>query len=344
MQVVPIRWGRSPSTASSFAAVNALADLLAERGHLVLDGAMGTQLFEAGLVAGDAPESWNLSRPDDITAIHRSYVAAGSDVILTNSFGGTRFRLKLHHLDDRVHEVNAAAARNARAAADEADRRVLVAGSMGPTGELVVPLGRLTPEEVEDGFAEQVEGLTEGGADILWLETLSALDVLEAAVRGVRKASDLPLVATMSYDTAGRTMMGVTGTAQGELIASLGLDASGANCGATLPDTEAAVALIRAACGDIPVVSKANAGIPVWHGAELHYDGTPDVLAAHAVRVRDAGVSLIGACCGSGPEHIEMIARVLSGELPVPEVEVPVPERDLTPAPPRERRRRRSRD
>lgn len=323
--------------------MNALAELLAEKGHLVLDGAMGTQLFDAGLVAGDAPEGWNLDRPEDITAIHRSYVAAGSDIILTNSFGGTRFRLQLHRLDDRVREVNAAAARNARVAADEADRRVLVAGSMGPTGELVIPLGRLTPEDVEDGFAEQAEGLAEGGADILWLETLSALEVLEAGVRGARKATDLPVVATMSYDTAGRTMMGVTGSAQGEMIASLGLDAAGANCGATLPDTEAAVTLIREAGGGIPIVSKANAGIPIWHGAELHYDGTPEVLAAHAVRVRDAGISLIGACCGSGPEHIEMIARVLSGELPVPDIEAPVQRSASTPAPRRERRRRRSR-
>lgn len=323
--------------------MNALAELLGEKGHLVLDGAMGTQLFEAGLVAGDAPEGWNLDRPDDITAIHRAYVAAGSDIILTNSFGGTSFRLKLHGLDDRVREVNAAAARNARAAADQADRRVLVAGSMGPTGELLEPLGHLTPAEVEDGFVAQAEGLAEGGVDILWLETLSALNVLEAGVRGVRKVTDLPIVTTMSYDTAGRTMMGVTGTAQGEMIAALGLDAAGANCGATISDTEAAVALIRQACGDIPVVSKANAGIPVWHGAELHYDGTPDVLAAHAVRVRDAGASLIGACCGSGPEHIEMIARVLSGELPVPDVEAPVHISTSKPAPQRERRRRRSR-
>ena len=320
--------------------MNALAELLTKKGYLVLDGAMGTQLFDAGMVAGDAPESWNFSNPDGITAIHRSYVAAGSDIILTNSFGGTSFRLKLHGLDDRVREVNAAAARNARVAADEADRRVLVAGSMGPTGELVVPLGRLTPQEVEDGFAAQAEGLADGGADIFWLETLSALNVLEAAVHGVRKASDLPIVATMSYDTAGRTMMGVTGTAQGEMIASLGLDAAGANCGNTLPDTEAAVALIREACGGIPVVSKANAGIPVWHGAELHYDGTPEILAAHAVRVRDAGVSLIGACCGSGPEHIAMIAKVLSGELPVPDVEAPVQTSTPTSAPRRERRRR----
>ena len=251
-------------------------------------------------------------------------------------------RSRLRRARRALRKVNAAAARNARVAADEADRRVLVAGSMGPTGELMIPLGRLTPEEVEDGFAEQAEGLAEGGADILWLETLSALEALEAGVRGARKATDLPVVATMSYDTAGRTMMGVTGSAQGEMIAALGLDAAGANCGANLSDTEAAVALIHEASGGIPIVSKANAGIPVWHGAELHYDGTPDVLAAHAVRVRDAGASLIGACCGSGPEHIEMIARVLSGELPVPDVEAPVHASTSKPAPQRERRRRRS--
>ena len=323
--------------------MNALAERLDERGYLVLDGAMGTQLFAAGLVAGDAPEAWNLERPDDITAIHRAYVQAGSDVILTNTFGGTKFRLQLHGLDDRVREVNAAAARAARVAAEEADRRVLVAGSMGPTGELVAPLGRLTPEEVAAGYAEQAEGLAEGGADILWMETLSALEEFEAGLAGIREVCDLPVVATMSYDTAGHTMMGVTGTDQGERIAALGLDAAGANCGANLPDTEAAVALIKAACGDIPVVSKANAGIPVWKGAELHYDGTPEVMAAHAVRVREAGISLIGACCGSGPEHIALMAKVLAGEVPVPEVASNDAASAPQPAAPRERRRRRAR-
>ena len=152
---------------------------------------------------------------------------------------------------------------------------------------------------------------------------MSDLAEVEAGIRGARRASDLPIVATMSYDTAGRTMMGVSGAEAVERLAPHGLAALGANCGNNIADTEAVVVEIRQRIGDIPVVSKANAGIPEWHGTELHYNGTPEVLAAHAHRVRAAGVSIIGACCGSTPAHIEMMAKVLAGEIPVPEVAEP---------------------
>ena len=306
-------------------AVNVLNDLLAERDHLIADGAMGTRTFGAGLPAGDAPERWNLDQPEEITNVHRAYIAAGSDIVLTNTFGGTRLRLQLHDLHHQVGAVNRAAAAIAHQAAKEANRPVLVAGSMGPTGELIEPLGSLTADEAEDAFAEQAAGLAEGGADLLWLETFSALEEVEAGVRGARRATELPVVVTMSYDTAGCTMMGITGPEAGARLAELGVAAMGANCGANLADTEAAVAGILDACGTIPVVSKANAGIPVWKGAELSFDGTPEVLAAHAQRVRQAGASIIGACCGSTPEHIELMARVLAGEAPIPDVPPPTP-------------------
>jgi len=292
--------------------MSVLSELLADKGYLILDGAMGTTLFEAGLTPGDAPERWNTSRPDDVANIHRSYIAAGSDVILTNTFGANRFRLKLHDLENSVREINLNAAIIARSTANEVRRKVLVAGSMGPSGELIDPLGPLSAAEVGNGYAEQAEALAEGHADLLWLETLSDLGELEAAVAGIRKVCDLPIAATMSYDTAGHTMMGVKGETQGKYSIALGLDASGINCGANLPDSEAAVAAIRSASGTIPVVSKANAGIPVWKGAQLCYDGTPEVLAAHALRVYQAGATLIGACCGSSPQHIEAIAKALS--------------------------------
>lgn len=320
--------------------MNPLLDLIRTKGHVVLDGAMGTQLFAAGLTSGDAPERWNLEHPDRITAIHRSYYAAGSDIVLTNSFGGTRYRLKLHDLQDRVAELSAAAAHNARVAADEFDRPLLVAGSIGPTGELIAPLGSLTVDEAEAAFAEQARGLADGGADLLWLETMSDLNEVEAAIRGVRSVSDLPVVATMSYDTAGRTMMGVTGAAAVERLEQYELAGIGANCGNNIPDTEAAVLEIKRLAPQTPVVSKANAGIPEWHGTELHYNGTPEVLANHAHRIRAAGVEAIGGCCGSSPAHIEMIAKVLAGELPVPEVEV---EAATVAAPQREDRQRRRR-
>ena len=294
-----------------------LAELLEANGFLVIDGAMGTELFAAGLTAGDPPELWNLDHPDRIRAIHQAYVDAGSDIVLTNSFGGNRHRLKLHSLEGRVHELNAAAASIAREVAGAAGRPVLVAGSMGPTGD--------------------------GGADILWLETMSALPEGEAGVLGARAASGLPIVVTLSFDTAGRTMMGITGEDAGALLAKLGVDGIGANCGANLADTEAAVVGIRSACGDIPVVSKANAGIPVWKGAELEYDATPEILSAHAHRLREAGVSIIGACCGSTPDHIAMIRAVLDGDRPVPDIAPPVATATVGSGERTNRRRRRRR-
>ena len=298
-----------------------LDELIAERGHLVIDGAMGTELFARGLPAGDAPERMNLDMADAVQAVHRAYVEAGSDIILTNSFGGTKFRLALHKLDNQVVEINEAAARNARVAADEADRRVLVAGSMGPSGELIVPLGSLEPADATTAFAKQAEGLTKGGADLLWIETMSSLEEVEAAFKGARSASDLPITVTLSFDTAGRTMMGVTGTQAAEMLTELGVAAIGANCGNNLPETEAALAEIRAAT-HIPVISKANAGIPEWHGAELSYSGSPDVMGAHAHRMRSAGIQIIGGCCGNSPEHVAAIRAVLDGTVPVPDVEV----------------------
>ena len=308
--------------------MNVLHDLLAARGTLLIDGAMGTELFARGLGSGDPPEMWNVDHPDRVTAVHAAYVNAGSDIVLTNSFGGTGFRLKLHKLDDRCIELNRAAAQVARTAADahfaETGRRVLVAGSMGPTGELLEPMGSMTPETCADAFREQAIGLDEGGADVLWIETMSHLDEVAAAVEGARSVSDLPVCTTLSFDTAGRTMMGVSGEDAVNRLTELGVDAIGANCGNNLADTEAALHEMRAANPDVPLISKANAGMPEWHGTELHYSGEPEVMAAHAVRQREAGIQIIGACCGSSPKHLAMMRQVLDGNLPVPEVEFEV--------------------
>ncbi len=301
-----------------------ISGLLKANGHVLADGAMGTQLFAVGLGAGDPPEAWNLHHAEQVRAIHRAYLRAGADLVITNSFGGTSFRLALHGLDDRGVELNAAAARNARIEADaEAERTgrsVLVAGSMGPTGELLEPMGNMSAAECEAAFAEQAEGLAAGGADMLWIETMSDLDEVEAAVRGARSACDLDVAATMSFDTAGRTMMGVTGADLAERLDGLGLAAVGANCGNNVADTEAAV-IAAASSASTPVVSKPNAGVPVWSGDALVYDGTPEVLAAHAHRVRAAGVAVIGSCCGSTPTHTAKIAAVLRGDEPPPDIE-----------------------
>ena len=309
-------------------------ELLQANGYVVADGAMGTQLFAVGLSAGDPPEAWNVHHTEEVRAIHRAYLQAGADLLVTNSFGGTSFRLALHGLQDQVVELNAAAARNARVEADaemeRAGRRLLVAGSMGPTGELLEPLGNMSAAACEAGFAEQAEGLAAGGADVLWIETMSDLDEVEAAVRGARSACDLPVAASMSFDTAGRTMMGVTGSELAERLGSLGLAAMGANCGNNIADTEAAVISMTAASTGTPVISKPNAGVPVWSGDALVYDGTPEVLAAHAHRARGAGVAVIGSCCGSTPAHTAKIAAVLAGDEPPPDIDSAPPSTSAT--------------
>lgn len=328
------------STPGTLWPVTVLDDLLAERGVLLLDGALGTELFRRGLVAGDAPERWSLDHPERVAAVHADYVAAGADVVLTNTFGGTAFRLQLHDLHERVVELNRAAAVLARGVAGANGHRVLVAGSMGPSGELLEPMGTMTPSTCAAAYADQARGLAEGGVDVLWIETMSHLGEVAAAVEGARAVSDLPIAATLSFDTAGRTMMGVSGHDAVERLTALGVDAVGANCGSNLPDTEAAVAGMRAACPDAVLISKANAGVPEWRGADLHYNGSPDVMAAHAHRAREAGVQLIGACCGSTPAHIAMMRAVLDGSAPVPDVEVDAPRQPTSGTPRRGRRAR----
>ncbi len=303
-----------------------LDDLVAQAGFALMDGATGTELFKLGLNSGHPPEAWNVDEPEKIRSAYRAYVDAGSDIFLTNSFGGTHYRLALHKLDDRVVELNTEAARLGREVADEAmaaspGRIVLVAGSMGPTGELMEPMGSMTPASCTAAFAEQATGLARGGADLLWIETMSSIEEVEAAVAGAREVCDLPVCVAMSFDTAGRTMMGVTGTAAAQLADRLQLDAIGANCGNNLADTEVAIRQMRDVNPELMLISKGNAGIPVWHGTELHYNGTPEVMAAYAARARDLGVSLIGGCCGSSAEHIELMRAVLDGKAPVPEVE-----------------------
>lgn len=324
--------------------VTILDELLEERGVLLLDGAMGTELFRRGLSSGNPPELWNVEEPDRVASVHQAYVDAGSDIVLTNSFGGTSFRLKLHNLHTRVVELNAAAAAVARSVTDAADRRVLVAGSMGPSGELLVPMGEMTKEQCAAEFALQAQGLAEGGADLIWIETMSDLDEVEAAIRGAQSACDLPIVATLSFDTAGRTMMGVSGLDAVGRLAPLGVAAIGANCGNNLADTEAACVEMRSQGANVHLVAKGNAGIPEWKGVDLHYSGTPEVMAAYAVRLRDAGVKLIGACCGSEPEHLALMRKVLDGDVPVPEVEEETATTRLVAKDRKRRRRRKSTD
>ena len=292
--------------------MNPLKKLLETGQPILLDGAMGTMLMAAGLEQGDPPEEWNVKHPDRIRAIHRAYIQAGSRVILTNSFGGTRFRLELHNLQDRVVELNKAAAQNARAEADTAPDIVVVAGSMGPTGQLFSPMGTMTFEEAKAAFAEQAKGLAEGGVDVFWVETMSDLNEVKAAVEGARSVSDLPIITTMSFDTHGHTMMGISPVKALETLGALDVLAIGANCGTGSDELEVAVKAMRETNPNVTLVAKANAGIPhVVAGGEIVYNGTPEVMARYARNVRDMGVAMIGGCCGSTPEHIRAMAEAL---------------------------------
>ncbi len=302
--------------------MNKLEKLLAEKDTLILDGAMGTMLFAVGLTSGDPPEEWNVTQPEKVESIHQAYVDAGSDIVLTNSFGGTSFRLKLHKMQDRAYEFNRAAAENARRVVDAADREVLVAGSMGPSGELLVPMGNMTYEACKEGFAIQAKGLTDGGADIIWIETMSDLDEVKAAYEGAKSVSDLPIVATMSFDTKAQTMMGVSAEKAVTELSKLDLAAVGANCGNNLPDTEAVMLKMRQINPSITLIVKSNAGIPEWVGEDLIYSGSPEVMGAYADRMRTENIQLIGGCCGSGPEHIALMRAVIDGVIPVPDVDV----------------------
>lgn len=294
-----------------------LLELLQERGWLLADGATGTTFFKMGLEAGDAPELWNVGDPDKVAALHQGFVDAGSDIILTNSFGGSSYRLKLHKAQDRVHELNAAGARIARAVADASGRQVVVAGSIGPTGEIFEPVGSLSHEDGVAAFAEQAMGLKEGGADILWIETISSEEELRAAVEGAATAG-LPIVTTMSFDTAGRTMMGITPQKFGELAASLDTQpaAIGANCGVGAAELIATVLGITEARPDAIAVAKGNCGIPEFVDGHIHYSGTPELMADYARLARDAGARIIGGCCGTTAEHLVAMRAALEDHVP----------------------------
>ena len=290
-------------------------DALATRPWLLADGATGTNYFMMGLTSGDAPEMWNFDYPDRVRSLHKQFIEAGADIILTNTFGGNRHRLKLHEAQGRVHEINVAAAKNALAEAEAfTARRIFVAGSIGPTGEIFMPIGTFPYEEGVAAFAEQAMALKDGGVDVLWIETMSSEDELRSAVEGAAQAG-LPIVTTMSFDTNGRTMMGITPAAFGALAASLSTQpvAIGANCGVGASELIATVMGITAARPDAHVVAKGNCGIPQYHDGHIHYTGTPELMADYARIALDSGAKIIGGCCGTSPEHLASMRKALEG-------------------------------
>ncbi len=289
-----------------------LQTLLAKKPYLLADGATGTNLFAMGLESGEAPELWNDQHPDRVAQLHRGFIEAGADIILTNTFGANRRRLMLHNLQDRCAELNRKAAEIARRVAAEAGREIVVAGSLGPTGDLLAPLGPLSEAEAVEVFSEQIAGLRAGGADVVWIETMSAPEEIRAAAAAATAAA-MPYTITASFDTAGRTMMGLAPSALGDFAALLapGPLAVGANCGVGASDLLISILAMTEAHPEAVVIAKANCGIPQWHGDHIHYSGTPELMALYAGLAADAGARIIGGCCGTSAAHLAAMRRAL---------------------------------
>jgi 5-methyltetrahydrofolate--homocysteine methyltransferase len=301
-------------SAARSAVPNPFLELLARAAPIVADGPMGTRLAELGLPAGDAPERWVLEPAGQaaVGAVHRAYREAGAQLLLTDTFGASPSRLALHGLSERLDEINRTAAQLARS---EAGPGVVVAGSMGPTGEFLAPLGTLSFADAVAGFARQAAALAEGGVDVLWIETLTDLEEARAAVEGAHQgAAGLPVVVTLAFGAGGATMMGVRPAEAVAMLADLGVSAAGANCGTGSAEAEHALAAMHAARPALPLVGKPNAGVPrLEHGVTV-YPETPADLAVAAGRMCSAGATIVGVCCGGTPAHVRSIAKALAGE------------------------------
>ena len=292
---------------------------LLDQGPILFDGAMGTMLQENGLTDGGAPELWNVEKPEIIRQVHQDYIEAGAKIVETNTFGGTVARLKFHDIGDRVSELNKAGASLAKDVAQAHD--ALVAGSIGPSGELIEPVGPLSMDEAEAMFAEQAAALAEGGVDFFQIETMSHMNEVEAAVRGARKAApDVPIFVTMSFDTNYHTMMGVSPAEAVKVLAEWGVSVAGANCG-TGPE-EADVIMTDMALNrpeGIALMVSCNAGLPEYVDGAIRYTASPERMAEYALSMRNMGIDIIGGCCGSTPDHVKAMHDALDSakELPI---------------------------
>jgi 5-methyltetrahydrofolate--homocysteine methyltransferase len=286
---------------------------LMDSGRPVLaDGAMGTQLFAEGLQFGDPPEVWNLTHPEVVRRIHRGYLDAGSQILMTNTFGGNRLRLGLHGHDKRVAELNRTAAILLRSEVDAAGGHALVAGDIGPSGEIMAPIGTLDEAEAVEVFAEQAAALVAGGVDLIWIETMSDLAEIKAAIDGVRQvAPEIPLVTTMTFDTRGHTMMGVSPERAAKALISWGADAIGGNCGNGPDELIPVMEKMRAAVPEARLVAKSNAGMPELVDMRAVYRSDPADFAAQVARMREAGATIVGGCCGTTPAHLAAISATV---------------------------------
>ena len=294
---------------------NPIAEIIAQQGWCVADGATGSNFFGRGLEAGYPPDLWCVERPEDVLWLHDAFLNAGADIILTNSFGANAPRLKLHKAEDRVVELNTTAAQLARTAThkhlDTMGKRAVVAGCIGPTGELFEPMGSLTHEQTVAIFTDQAHALAEGGAEVIWIETMSSLEEVAAAAEAGR-TTGLPVCATLTFDTARRSMMGIRPADFAQFAMEIGLDMAGANCGVGPAELMDSTRGMLATGIDIPVIAKGNCGIPQYVDGAIHFHGSPALMAHYAVFARDAGATIIGGCCGTTPEHIAAMVEALN--------------------------------
>jgi 5-methyltetrahydrofolate--homocysteine methyltransferase len=276
---------------------------------LVSDGAWGTFLQQKGLVPGECPEAWNVSRPDDVLDIAKSYIAAGADMVETNSFGGSRFKLAKYGFEDKVFEFNKAAAEISRKAAGP-DRFVL--GSVGPTGKLLM-MEEVTEEELYEAFKEQSIALEAGGVNAIMIETMTDLDEARIAVKAAKEHTSCEVFCTMTFEkiTGGgyRTMMGISPTEMAETLVEAGADLIGTNCGNGMEDMIGMVLEIRAANTLIPVLVHANAGMPQYKDGKTTFPESPEEMASRVKAIVAAGANIVGGCCGTTPEHIRKIGE-----------------------------------
>ena len=291
--------------------MSAIYDAL-EKGILISDGAMGTMLQGKGLTDGGAPELWNVENPTAIEEVLEEYAAAGANLITTNTFGGTRGRLQMHGLEDRLFELNKAGAEIARKVADR-HPGCFVMGDVGPSGELMEPMGTMTIDEAKDLFADQIKALVAGGVDAILIETMSDLQEVEAAVKAAKEiAPNLPIIVTFSFDTNLRTMMGVKPAVAVKTLAAEGVRIIGANCGRGVDEMRViAKELTEARPDGVFIITQSNAGLPKLVGGDFVYDGTPEEMAKYALDMKELGVNVIGSCCGSSPAHTKAMSEAI---------------------------------